>query len=700
MDDNRYPYKLAPGEEIEVHPQRTAVKIALGYAAVSWIWILVSDRIVPLFSRDPATMIMMNSLKGSFFVLVTASILFLLVYTQLRQIQAAQERYILNVQDLETAHEELTATDEELRQQFDEMLTQTNMLAEKDKEMWSLFENMHDAFALHQIVLDDSGTPVDYTYLAVNPAYEQLLGMTSQEIVGRRVLELFPEVEASWILTCGDVALHGGGRKLKRFSKQLGRDISISLYSPQPGRFALLMRDISDEKRHTQIVERLAYYDGLTGLPNRAYLVNTLRFELEENQGALRCGVVFYLDMDDLKMINDSYGHSYGDAILITAAMHMVSLVTSGSMVARVGGDEFVVLAPNITDTQQVEILARELVDTLSREYEVKDLLFHSSASIGVAIYPLHGNTAEEILKNADTALYEAKRSGKRCWRIFQKSMQEKAYENMLLINGLRNAISNDELSVYYQPQITLGDFGIRSFEALLRWQSPKHGNVSPAQFIALAEKSHLINEIGEWVLNEACRFCRNMINAGFDQIKIAVNVSPRQLVAADFIDIVKKALERARLEPGRLEIEITENSFIETMDDSVKKLLLLQKMGINVALDDFGTGYSSLTYLRNLPVETVKIDKSFISMILNDSTHKALISSIVEMAHVLGLSVVAEGVETIEQLRCLLDCRCDTFQGYIASRPVPEAEALESLRRNQIPGLLADLLEKAQNAG
>lgn len=692
MDLKLNPRLEAP-EHMEPHPLRTALKVALGYAVVGWIWILTSDRVVSMLTQDPDTMVALNSAKGSAFILVTAVILFLLVYAQLRQVQGAQQRYVGSVQELEAAHEELTATDEELRQQFEELTNQTSLVAEKDRELWAMFENMHDAFALHEMICDESGNPIDYKFLAVNPAYEKMLGIPSTKLLGRRILEVFPNIGEKWIRLCGEVALQGTKKNLQQFSKIVDRHLSISMYSPAPGRFALLAMDITDEKLHAQTVERLAYFDALTGLPNRVHLMNVLRRALEEKEVAFCCGALLYIDMDDLKMVNDSYGHSYGDAILITAAMHMVSLAEPNSLVARVGGDEFVVWMPGATDLAKIEHCARELVDILSSEYEVRDMTFHSSASIGISLYPQHGSNAEEMLKNADVALYAAKRSGKRCWRIFQQSMQDEAYEQMLLINGLRNAIINDELFVHYQPQISMQDFRVIGFEALLRWRSAKHGNVSPAVFIPLAEKSHLINDIGAWVLHEACRFCRRLLDEGNDQIRIAVNVSPKQLAASDFIHIVETAILESKIAHTHLEIEITESVFIENMADSVEKLRLLKNRGVHVTLDDFGTGYSSLTYLRNLPVETLKIDKSFIDLIAGDSTHAALIASIVDMSHVLGLAVVAEGVETPEQLQRLLDCHCDMFQGYVASKPLPMQDAAGLLSQNSIPVHLQQLM-------
>ena len=662
-------------------PLRTAFRIALGYAVVGWIWILTSDRIVAMLTQDPETLVALNSAKGSAFVLVTASILFALVYSQLQQLQRSQNLYMLGVQELESAHEELMASDEELRQQFDELTNQSIMLEAKDKELWALFDNMHDAFALHEIICDADGAAVDYKFLAVNPAYEQMMGMQRDQLLGRRVLEIFPNIGQSWITLCGEVASRGDRRNLKQYSKIIDRHLAMSIYSPSAGRFAILAIDVTDEKLHAQTVERLAYYDTLTGLPNRAHLANVLRRELEEPAGDFCCGTLLYIDMDDLKMVNDSYGHSYGDAILITAAMHMVSLADPGSLVARVGGDEFVIWIPGAATRQSIDSFASDLVDTLSREYEVRDLAFHSSASIGIAIFPEHGNNAEEILKNADAALYEAKRSGKRCWRFFEQAMQDMAYEQMQLLNGLRNGIANDELSVHYQPQISMDDMKIVAFEALLRWRSPKHGSVSPTIFIPLAEKSHLINDIGAWVLREACQFCHHMIVVGHSAVRVAVNVSPRQLAADDFIEVVQGAINAAGIDPCQLEVEITESVFIETMSDSVEKLLLLKQLGVHVTLDDFGTGYSSLTYLRNLPVDTLKIDKSFIDRIAEDATHASLIASIIEMSHILGLTVVAEGVEQGEQLQRLRNCGCDMFQGYIFSRPVPEPEAIKLLQ-------------------
>ncbi len=667
-------------ENMVVRPRRAAAHIAIGYAAAGLLWILTSDSFMPYLTKDIETMVILNSAKGALFIFVTAVSLFILVYSQLLQIGKAQNQYVESVRELENAHEALIASEEELRQQFDELSLKTNLIDEKDQEMWSLFENMRDVFGAHEIILDAQGKAVDYRYLVVNPAYEKLLQRTNSELLGHCVTEIVPEIDPEFITACGDVALTGNSKKMNIFSKMFQKHLLVSLYSPRPGRFAILATDITEEKMHEKTVQRLAYYDKLTGLPNREKLAEVLNHELEGKTGKENAGALFYIDMDDLKLVNDSYGHSYGDAMIITAAMNLASLTEYGSTVARVGGDEFIVLIPGLSDPQELEELAQTFLETLSCEYEVKELWFHASASIGIVLYPQDGQTVEELLRNADAALYEAKRSGKRCWRFFRPAMQEAAFGNMLLLNGLRNALANHELEVYYQPQISLTDGRVVGFEALLRWRSPLHGNVSPAQFIPLAEKSHLIDSIGAWVIREACEFSRRLVRQGYPGIRVAVNVSPRQLIAPNFIRIIRDSFNEVELEATRLEIEITENVFIESMDDSVRTLNELQAMGVHLSLDDFGAGYSSLTYLRRLPVQTLKIDKSFIDSILTDQVHSNLIESIIDMAHILGLSVVAEGVETSAQLDRLAQCGCDTIQGYLVSRAVPEQTALEFL--------------------
>ena len=304
------------------------------------------------------------------------------------------------------------------------------------------------------------------------------------------------------------------------------------------------------------------------------------------------------------------------------------------------------------------------------------------SASIGIAVYPEDGLTADDILKNADNAMYAAKHAGKNCWKFYEASMLMRAYETMVLTNNLRHAIDRNELSLHYQPQVdALGR--IVSFEALLRWHSWKFGNVSPERFISLAEQSGLILPIGQWVLQEACQFAARLAEMGWSDCKVSANVSPRQLADVNFETIVHEAIAIAGIEPSQLVIEITESGLLGSVEDSIEKLERLRQLGIGASLDDFGTGFSSLTYLQQLPVQELKIDRSFIESILEVPIRKTLVRSIVDMAHALSLRVVAEGVETREQWDFLISCQCDLAQGYLFSRPLPENEALQKLQSN-----------------
>ena len=424
-------------------------------------------------------------------------------------------------------------------------------------------------------------------------------------------------------------------------------------------------------------IRKLAYRDTLTGLPNRTGLSSYLERELEQARKGEAAGAVMFIDLDDLKTVNDHFGHTSGDSVIVSAGTDIVAAAGKEAFVARVGGDEFVVILPGVDTPERVGQIADRLVGAIRREYEVRGQQIHMSTSLGATLYPADGDVAEEILKNADIAMYAAKAAGKNCWRLYEQGMHKDTYEKMMLTGSLRHALENGELYMHYQPLISLKNQAVDGFEALLRWNGREYGAVAPARFIPLAEQSGLILPIGEWVFGEACRFARILAESGRAQVRVAVNVSPRQLAAEDFVGMVRRSIETAGIRPQQLEVEITENVLIESLKDSNRKLAELSALGVQLALDDFGTGFSSLTYLRNLPVKTLKIDKSFIDRILEDRVQEGFIRSIIDMAHVLSLQVVAEGVETGPQLAKLSQLGCDGAQGYVFSRPVSQADAI-----------------------
>ncbi|SEU11493.1 ABC transporter substrate binding protein [Paenibacillus sp. NFR01] len=426
----------------------------------------------------------------------------------------------------------------------------------------------------------------------------------------------------------------------------------------------------------------LAYNDVLSGLPNRLSLSEELKKFIHEHAGGH--AALFFLDIDNFKYINDTLGHSFGDELLAKAGERLLKLSDGRCKHFRFGGDEFVILLQGISGLADVIGYAESLVQGFKEPFHLNASVVHISTSIGIAQYPENGMNAEELLKNADIAMYKAKEAGKGTYVIYGQAMQQHFDERMVLENHLRSAIANNELSLHYQPLVDLAGGSIWGFEALIRWNSPVLGFVSPLSFIKIAEDCRLIVPIGEWVLRKACMFIKEMHGQGYAGYHISVNISVIQLMLDDFSDMVLNVLQDTGLAPEYLELEITESIFMESFEAISSKLEALKNMGIGIALDDFGTGYSSLSYLKQLPITTLKIDKSFIDSI-DTPNNMSLASSIVSIGHNMGLNVTAEGVETPEQMAFLERTRCDKIQGYYISRPIPETEVADWLAGRQV---------------
>ncbi|MDR3562124.1 MAG: EAL domain-containing protein [Negativicutes bacterium] len=438
------------------------------------------------------------------------------------------------------------------------------------------------------------------------------------------------------------------------------------------------LASISLERAETHAeIRQLAYTDTLTGLPNRRSLYYRLQEEMDRAQRGESQGAVFFVDLDNLKLINDTVGHSCGDILIVEASKHIADNAGKNAFVGRLAGDEFVVILSNPKDRQEIMDIADKFTKSFDFWCDCEGSTVRIAATAGIALFPENGTSVEEILKNADAALYAAKQNGKQTWQFYDQGIQQRMREKMLLANNLHHALERGELSLHYQPVMT-NEGNLVGFEALLRWMSPEFGTVPPMQFIPIAEQNRLIQPIGAWVLQEACRFAKRLIDLGLGDLHVDVNVSVLQIEADDFCDIVAGAIKVAGIEPSQLGIEITESVFMESVEDNADKLIQLQKLGINVSLDDFGEGYSSLTKLLQLPVDTLKISRALISMLGSDQRQLSFVMSIVNMAHALGLTVVAEGVETEEQLTHVTNCRCDRTQGFFFYRPMPEEEALQ----------------------
>lgn len=426
-------------------------------------------------------------------------------------------------------------------------------------------------------------------------------------------------------------------------------------------------------------IKNMAYHDALTSLPNRIKFKEYLEEIIQTDQQKGQHYAILFIDLDEFKLINDNFGHSIGDNLLINVSQRIVASTDKNSFICRFGGDEFIIIIP-ITESDTLTDKINYIHSFICGEYKIANNIFHLSASIGVALYPDNGNTQEELLQKADSALHSAKNSGRNNWCFFHHSMLSNSYEQIILTDALRNAIANNELFLVYQPQFNIDGTQVVGFETLVRWKQTNGEMISPGKFIPLAEQSGLILPIGQWILQQSCKFLKRTNDLGYENIKISVNLSPVQLVDNNIIDSISAVIEETGIRHSQLTIEITETAAIKSLDDSIAKLTQLREKGIRVALDDFGTGYSSLTYLRTLPVNFIKIDKSFIDKISLDSTQSQLVGCIIDMAHTLGTTVIAEGVEDFDQLKELFEYGCDYIQGYVYGKPLSEADALKVL--------------------
>ncbi len=435
------------------------------------------------------------------------------------------------------------------------------------------------------------------------------------------------------------------------------------------------LHDLTERKRYESRIEHLASHDALTGLPNRALLRDRVEQAIVHARRTGSRVAVMYVDLDQFKLVNDSWGHPAGDALLVEVGTRLRSAMREGDTVARLGGDEFVVLLADLARPNDSALVARKIAGALAPPIVLDGRETLVTASIGIAIWPEDGEGLEALLQCADVAMYRAKDEGRNGYQYYSGEMGAQARARVELETGLRQALERAELRLHWQPQVDLASGEVRGCEALMRWERPGRGLVSPAQFIPLAEESGLIVPIGEWALRSACREAAGWAAAGLGRIQVAVNLSARQFRQGAVVETVRAALAESGLPAACLELEITESVVARDLDQVVKALEQLRRMGVSVAIDDFGTGYSSLSYLRTLPIQKLKIDRSFIKGIPEDREAAALVGEIIRLAHVLSLEVVAEGVETAPQAAFLRDAGCEKMQGFLFSRPVPSAE-------------------------
>jgi len=571
-------------------------------------------------------------------------------------------------------------------------------LRESEAHFRSLVEQASDSFFVHD---------VDGRFIDVNQHACESLGFTRDELLQLNLADVDLDQPVSELRHLRDriearvpVALES--RHKRKNGQVFPVEIRMGPIDIDGQRYLLsLVRDVTERKEMQDHIQHLAYHDPLTELPNRAMFNRHLNHAIANAQRYHKGLAVLFIDLDRFKNINDTLGHDAGDRLLKEMAHRISSCLRSsdvvartergektanqagGDLVARLGGDEFVVLVEEVTDTARVSHIARKLLSALVKEFPLEGQLIHVTASIGISTFPEDGRNEFSLMKHADIAMYRAKDRGKNTFQFYSAQMDLHSAELLALESGLRRSLERKEFVLFYQPKVETRTGRIAGVEALVRWQHPELGLVSPVHFIPLAEESGLIGPLSQWVIQEALAQNRRWQDLGLPSLRIAINLSARQFIDEDLLTDTLRALKESNVDPSLLELEITESMMMHNTEKTVQILSELRRIGIRIAIDDFGIGYSSLSHLKRFPVDTIKIDRSFIKDIPGDRADEAITEAIIAMSKSLKIKVVAEGVETLDQLRFLRARNCDEIQGYFFSRPVSGAEFAKLLNEN-----------------
>ncbi|WP_018754827.1 bifunctional diguanylate cyclase/phosphodiesterase [Paenibacillus terrigena] len=558
-------------------------------------------------------------------------------------------------------------------------------LQESEEKLRSVIQSATDAI----IISDDRSMIISW-----NKGAETMFGYQEHEVLGKPLSTVIPEGFGSAHESSVERFVHTEIPKVTGATVELvglrkdGTEfpLELSLASWKTGDqifFTNIIRDITERKLAEQKINHMVYHDSLTGLPNRRYFEEKLQKAVATAMEEQREAFVMFLDLDGFKLVNDSLGHDFGDLLLKEVAGRILQCVEGNGVVSRLGGDEFTIILEDITEQEALHI-ADQIIHLIEMPILIDGHELYVTTSIGISRYPDDGADSRTLMKRADTAMYSAKEQGKNNYRIYAPAMQLVTDQKIFLQNELNRALENKELILYYQPQISMKDGSIAGMEALIRWNHPTKGIIPPDQFIAHAEETGLIVPIGEWVLRTACRQNKEWQVQGFPPMRVAVNLSARQFLKKNLVQFVENVLEETGLAPDYLELEITEGTMLD-VQRSTDALEKLKKLGVHIAIDDFGTGYSSLSYLTNFPLDKLKIDQSFIRDMPTNLNNKAIVSTIISMARHLNLQVIAEGVETEEQLHFLRDEICDEVQGYLFSKPLSVEEMEQYFIRSMV---------------
>jgi PAS domain S-box/diguanylate cyclase (GGDEF) domain len=615
-------------------------------------------------------------------IMSTLLIFIIILAVNINKRRISEKKLLENYSELTAVYEELTATEEELRAQYDELQQGEEFLRISEERHKLALEGSSDAIwewdiEKNKFYASDKWEDITgYNFNedgSLKNILEDLLSYEDKELIIKNLLFHLNGTTPFYNCEFKTVDKYGNERWLSIRGKALKNKDGIAF------KMAGSITNVTLRKTIEEKNKSLAYYDSLTSLPNRTLLMYKLNEALNAASDNGEKGAVFFVDLDNFKRVNDTLGHDYGDKLLQSLAIAINDVIGTNATVYRLGGDEFSILIRDVEHKENIIKTCKDIINICKNPFEIDGKQTFTSLSIGVSLYPDDGIDSSLLLKNADTAMYKAKDLGKNRYEFFNKNMFNEVLKKSKIEKGLRNALENNEFQLYYQPQIDCKTKKIQGMEALLRWKNNDFGFVCPADFIPVAEETSLILPIGEWVVKTACIQGKEWLDKGYNLGVMAVNVSIVQLQHTDFLNTVKTALKESKLPPELLEIEITESVLMECVDYNIETLHKLRQLGINIALDDFGTGYSSLSYLRILPINNLKIDKSFIDSIHLNYTNRSVVYGIIELAHKMNLNIVAEGVEWQDQFDILQSMNCERVQGYFFSKPIP-ADNIEDL--------------------
>jgi len=622
----------------------SAFRIVLFYALFSIVWILFSDSILEFFIQDPTKMSLIQTYKGLFFITVTSGLLFVLIRRQIKKLYEMQRKLAENEQRLESV---LLGAD--LGYWDWDYVSNKQWVNER----WLSFLGLYRA--------DIQGDATDWSqriHPEDMPIAQKAIEATIQNGKPYTIEFRMRHANGEWVW------IEGSGAVVQRDEK-----------TSQPLRLAGTHRDITERKKVEEEIQTLALQDSLTKLPNRYFLKQHLAKGLE----AETIRAFLFLDLDFFKNINDLYGHSVGDSVIQAAARRFEACLENDDFIARVGGDEFVIVTDKM---QSVTALATRLIDALLEPFEIGKESFTLGVSIGIAMAPYNGTTFEELFKNADTAMYVAKNSGKNRYAFYQLSMTDDIIIATTLDKEIKEAISNDEFVLYFQPLVDIQSDELIGAEVLVRWQHPEKGLIFPGDFIPRCEETHAIIPLGELIFKKALEQLKQWEEQAMFNGVMAINISSVQIEQEDFIGKVEALCEAMKVDKSRIELEVTESFIMKNPLHSAQTLQKLKNLGFSISVDDFGTGYSSLSYLKTLPIHKLKIDRSFIKDLPKDKDDRAIVRAIISLAKNLELEVLAEGVETKEQKKFLVENWCDSAQGYLFAKPMSAQDFEEFIRK------------------